>query len=81
MSEPASLQSDTRQIQSIESNENTSSAEVPPKIGATEDTRTKDPADVTPAESCTLVAKWQGNAIELPGLPPSTTIAEIKVSF
>lgn len=31
-------------------------------------------------ESCTLVAKWQGNLIELPVLPKSTTIGEVKAS-
>lgn len=29
--------------------------------------------------SCTLVAKWQGSTIELPVLPSSTTIGEVKV--
>ncbi|CAM9566062.1 unnamed protein product [Ectocarpus sp. 4 AP-2014] len=31
------------------------------------------------AASCTLVAKWQGSTIELPVLPSSTTIGEVKV--
>lgn len=31
-------------------------------------------------DSCTLVAKWQGNLIELPVLPKSTTIGEVKAS-
>lgn len=31
-------------------------------------------------ECCTLVAKWQGNLIELPILPKSTTIGEVKAS-
>lgn len=29
---------------------------------------------------CALVAKWQGSTIELPVLPRSTTIAEVKAS-
>lgn len=30
--------------------------------------------------TCTLVAKWQGSTIELPVLPKTTTIGEVKVS-
>lgn len=30
-------------------------------------------------DGCTLVAKWQGSTIELPVLPKSTTIGEVKV--
>lgn len=29
---------------------------------------------------CKLVAKWQGSTIELPVLPTSTTIGEVKVN-
>lgn len=30
------------------------------------------------AGGCTLVAKWQGSTIELPALPRTTTIGEVK---
>lgn len=34
----------------------------------------------TAVASCSLVAKWQGKTIELPALPASTTIGQVKVS-
>lgn len=46
--------------------------------GAENSQGTQDPTSAV-ASTCTLVAKWQGNAIELPGLPTSTTIGEVKV--
>ena len=43
-------------------------------------TVTAVPASESAAGSCTLVAKWQGNTIELPVLPRTTTIGEVKAS-
>lgn len=79
MSEPMSVQSDTK-TDDFESNSEGFSASGTPGGGVTEKQITKDPADVPSARACTLVAKWQGSAIELPNLSPSTTIGEVKVS-
>lgn len=79
MSKLMSVQSETK-TDDFESNSGSSSASGTPGGGVTEKQITKDPADVPPARTCTLVAKWQGNAIELPDLSPSITIGEIKVS-
>lgn len=65
-------------LEGAEGGASASAASAAAAAGGSETAASASPAAAA-ADGCTLVAKWQGSTIELPVLPKSTTIGEVKV--